>query len=123
MSESPIRVFVYGTLKKGFCNHRLLEGCTLLGEAESSFHGYQMFDNGAYPCLIEGSEKVKGEMYVVSQDVLRNLDMLEGHPELYLRKKRMFNIKGKSLEAWVYMYQQACKGMSYVVGCEYKKET
>lgn len=115
-----IRVFVYGTLKHGFYNHRWMQGSVYLGKAESTFHGYMMYDNGNYPVLVTGSEVVKGELYVVSEETLKNLDMLEGHPDLYERKKRMFNIKGVSVEAWVYMYQGACRGMRYVKDCEYK---
>lgn len=123
MSE-PIRVFVYGTLKKGMSNHRLLENSQFLGAAESITAAYAMWCNGRYPMLVEdGSQKVHGELYVVDDETFRNLDHLEGHPDLYKRKKKLFNIKGVTVEAWVYLYNYGIgKSYEFVKGCNWRSE-
>lgn len=83
-------VFVYGTLKKGYCNDHYLTDAKFISNAVT-YERYQMhpvIGNG-YPFLIK-SEKVnfiKGEVYEVnSQEILDNLDMLEAYPFLYLKE-------------------------------------
>lgn len=101
-------VFVYGSLKKGFHNHQLLSGndATFLGEAESTAPAYAMLDLGSFPGLIEGDQRVKGELYEVNQYTMDNLDALEGHPYMYERKLARFKMEGHKIkEAWVYMYK------------------
>ena len=81
-------VFVYGTLKNGYCNHSVLGDSSGLGGAVTvdEFH---MCEH-AYPFLVESSEllskRVRGEVYDVSPAVLGRLDRLEGVPRLYVRK-------------------------------------
>ena len=79
-------VFVYGTLKKGFGNHRLLENAHCLGEAY--LPRVIMLDLGAYPAIIAGGKKeVTGEVYQVDAETLARLDRLEGHPSFYERRQ------------------------------------
>lgn len=76
--EGLQRVFVYGTLKKGFGNHeRLLKECKELGTA--TIEGI-MFHLGAFPAISLGEPfgKIHGEVYEVSWDKLIDLDQLEG---------------------------------------------
>lgn len=79
-----MRIFVYGTLKRGFGNHRLLATATFVGEATTLPH-YTM---EAYRCprvSKGGTTSIHGEVYEVDQRTLQNLDRLEGHPTLYCR--------------------------------------
>ena len=79
------RVFVYGTLRQGFGNHRLLEGATFIGPATTAAE-FTMLHLGAYPGLIhDGTTQIVGEVYEVDADQLRHLDRLEGHPDFYHR--------------------------------------
>ena len=79
-------VFVYGTLKKGFGNHRLLEKSHCLGEAY--LPRTKMVNLGAYPAVIAGGKKeVMGEVYQVDEETLARLDRLEGHPSFYERQQ------------------------------------
>ncbi|KAL9246935.1 hypothetical protein vseg_020413 [Gypsophila vaccaria] len=80
-------IFVYGTLKRAFPNHHLLE--TFLPTDDAKFLGvYQTA--GPYPMVrgplgvpflinLQGSgQRVKGELYSVSGRALARLDELEG---------------------------------------------
>ena len=81
-------VFVYGTLKKGFGNHRLLAGAEFCGKAYIA--RVIMLDLGAYPAVIHGGHKeVEGELYRVNDAILSDLDRLEGHPHFYERQTVM----------------------------------
>lgn len=81
-------VFVYGSLKKGFHNNKLLEDSTFLGAAITE-DMYDMFSYGSFPAVVEDgtSYKIKGEVYYVSDETLKDLDMLEDNGRFYMRKK------------------------------------
>lgn len=102
--KGMIRVLVYGTLKKGHSNHILLE------QAKADFLGYDsitgkynMFDMGSIPATMESESKnrIRGELYAISPDGLAALDMLEGHPNFYARRKLWTDLNAR--RAWVYM--------------------
>ncbi len=94
------RVFVYGSLMRGMANHRLLDspGVEFVGEAKT-VPAFVMLDLGDFPGVIpcqsnfstDGIDAtptaIHGEVYVVSRNVFRNLDMLEGYPRLYDRRE------------------------------------
>jgi gamma-glutamylcyclotransferase (GGCT)/AIG2-like uncharacterized protein YtfP len=76
--EGPQKVFVYGTLKKGYGNHEYhLKGCEDLGPAE--VEGL-MFHLGGCPAisLYEPFGKIRGEVYQVTWDHILGMDQLEG---------------------------------------------
>jgi gamma-glutamylaminecyclotransferase len=82
-------VFVYGTLKRGQRNHRLLQDQEFLGQART-LPGYRLYDCGRYPALVEDSKNglaVWGEVWKVSEPVLRQMDEYEGVPDLYSRRE------------------------------------
>lgn len=86
MGVKLYNVFVYGTLLSGEYNH------DVLGDSELTFSGYvkipyRMINLGAFPALIKDTKehKIYGEIYSVTKDVLKDLDMLEGVPILYKR--------------------------------------
>lgn len=86
MSENH-KVFVYGTLKSGYGNNRILEGAVLLGRGYSKYK-YEMYCNGSFPYVIPGDKKlsVLGEVWEVNDKTLERLDWLEGHPTHYKRE-------------------------------------
>lgn len=72
------KVFVYGTLKKGFHNHEnYLKSCRELGRATIS--GI-MFHLGGFPAinLAERFTPIQGEVYECGWDEILNMDRLEG---------------------------------------------
>lgn len=79
-------VFVYGTLKKGYGNHRLLKDAAFAGRAVTNDR-YAMLDAG-FPVLMKaGGERrnVVGELYKVDQATLERLDRLESKGRMYDR--------------------------------------
>ena len=82
-----VRVFVYGSLKRGFVHHALLDGAEREGPAETA-PGYRLVLQGSYPALVPGrGGSVRGELYRVSAELLCRLDAFEGCPELYQRSE------------------------------------
>ena len=72
------RVFVYGTLKRGFRNHRFLEKSGFVGEARTAAP-YRMLD-GRFPVLRDSGpdrRPVSGEVYEIDAPTLIALDDLE----------------------------------------------
>ena len=87
-------LFVYGTLKKGFGNHRVLyDGSappTLLSSNAYTYDTkWDIIPNGprggGFPYLIPGDYSVMGELYLVNDKVFRQCDGLEGYPNFYDR--------------------------------------
>jgi gamma-glutamylaminecyclotransferase len=80
------RVFVYGTLKRGFSNHDLLKGCEFVGRA-TTMSTYKMIEIG-FPVIMPDPEgkPVAGEVYAVDDETLARLDQLEREGRAYDRK-------------------------------------
>jgi gamma-glutamylcyclotransferase (GGCT)/AIG2-like uncharacterized protein YtfP len=79
------RLFVYGSLKRGFVHHAELAGARLEGEVCTA-SGYRLVLKGRYPALAEGgTATVCGELYLVNPELLERLDVFEGCPKLYQR--------------------------------------
>lgn len=83
------KVFVYGSLKKGFGNHPLIDNPTTRLLGEYFLDGAEMFSLGSFPGVIRGEGRVTGELYEVDDSTLRDLDRLEGHPTFYERMPMM----------------------------------
>ncbi len=70
-------LFVYGSLKKGFGNHRLMTEAVYLGPGV--IEGYDMYSLRYFPAIVEGKGEVYGELYKVSEKELADIDALEGY--------------------------------------------
>lgn len=81
-------VFVYGTLKRGGSNHAFLSGQRFLGDARTT-PGFTLYSLGDYPGMVRApgdTAGVTGELWVVDDACLAELDRLEGLDEgLYER--------------------------------------
>ena len=74
-------IAVYGSLRKGLGNHRIIESDTTeyLGEFESE-PIYSMYSLGGFPGLHEnGNTSIKLEVYSVDDITARRVDQLEGY--------------------------------------------
>lgn len=81
-----ILVSVYGTLRRGFGNNKLLKNSEFLGETEIS--GFSMYSLGGFPGIIidkSNTKNIKIELFKVTQEELNSLDRLEGYPDFYDR--------------------------------------
>jgi len=76
------RLFVYGTLKRGGCNHHNMAGQQFMGEAITQ-PGYRLYDLGGYPGMVEaeGGLSIEGELWDVDDECKARLDILEGIDE------------------------------------------
>lgn len=102
-------LFVYGTLRKGEVNHKVLAESACIHE-QAVVKG-NLFDTGyGYPGLIEDTfDNVYGELYWISHSILREVDILEGFIEgrsdnLYERVIRQVITDTETFEAVVYIY-------------------
>lgn len=113
MSEKKgqkVYLFVYGTLMStNRSNRAYLDDAEYLGKF--TLNGYELYDLGSYPGIVEGNDKVKGELYAVSIDKLDDIDRYEGEGFLYTRK--MVQILGEGnekLNAYTYVYNKPVTG-------------
>ena len=84
--NNTTRVFVYGTLRAGEPNHRLLHGYEQVATLRTA-PTFELVNLGAFPAVTRGgSTAVVGEVYEVWSDTLADLDHLEGHPDFYRRE-------------------------------------
>ncbi len=100
------KLFVYGTLKRGYHNSFYLEGSKFIGE-DFTINKYFMAVSGYIPFVFEDWMEhefkgfIKGEVYLVDSFTLKKIDRLENHPYDYRRKKVKLKRFG---EAWLYFY-------------------
>lgn len=82
-------IFVYGSLKRSYALHHLLEDQTPIGPARTE-PLYRLFDLGSYPGLVDWPEglSIQGEVYRVTSKCIARLDEAEGVDEgLYARRE------------------------------------
>ncbi|XP_018320161.1 putative gamma-glutamylcyclotransferase CG2811 isoform X2 [Agrilus planipennis] len=112
------KVFVYGTLKKGEPNHGWFS------KDESGYHKFLCTAETTekYPLIIATKYNIpfilhapgngffiKGEVYEVDEKVLKNLDILEEHPDYYEREKRnvrSLNGDDEIMNVWIYFIKR-----------------
>lgn len=108
-SNKLIRLFVYGALMKGNSNHEnFLSNARFAGYFVAD--GFQIYDFGSYPLIAQNEiDKVRGEMYIVDNNTLCELDISEAKANLFTRK----SIKVVSetdpdevQEAYIYVYNK-----------------
>lgn len=103
-------LFVYGTLKKGCKNHRVLNGIPL--KAKAITNG-ELINLGPFPGFTpmpanSNRNPVQGELYEVTDDQLRRFDRFEGVPSLYFRQEiPVIDETGLHEMAYVYVVTQA----------------
>lgn len=92
-------VFVYGTLKRGFYNHDLLEKSKGNYLGLSEVFGYGCINRPGFPFAVKNNRrKVKGEVFKIPDDSLARLDALEGYPNMYTRSL----VETDFGKAWMY---------------------
>jgi gamma-glutamylcyclotransferase (GGCT)/AIG2-like uncharacterized protein YtfP len=98
------RIFVYGTLRQGGSNARLLADSEFLGRA-ITVEPYRLYDFGHYPAIIRGGQSfIYGEVYEVDGRTLRLVDRLEEHPDYYQRTEVEVQPFGT---VWTYVFEES----------------
>ena len=97
-------VFVYGSLKKGFNNHRLIKDCKF---EQATAPDIELHDGPGFPFAKRGNGVTHGELYEVDDETLSMLDCLEGHPTFYKREKTIVKTDSELKDAWIYLYKKA----------------
>src|SRR5512134_770258 len=103
--HSTHRVFVYGTLMRGFANHSYLQNAAFLGTA-LTVDRYALYAD-IIPFVIrqEPVSRIIGEVYEIDEFTLGELDRLERHPFWYRRDQVMVELSGgERLQSWLYFY-------------------
>jgi gamma-glutamylaminecyclotransferase len=101
-----MRLFVYGTLKRGQSRHRYLAGQSFVGAACTG-PLYRLYNVGEYPALVRSADglAIEGEVWDVDEACLRILDRVEGcNAGLYRRDSIDLAPPNDSLGAVTYFY-------------------
>lgn len=101
-------LFAYGSMKKDFINHHRLINEKFIGNAITK-NKYNMYPDNLYlfPYAIE-NEKVqhlKGELYLLENGAIKNIDVFEGVPNFYYRK--LISVICNEIEIKAYIYFRA----------------
>lgn len=110
-------VFVYGTLKKGYRLNRALASSEFLGTG-TTFDKFKMYNLGSFPMVTREDEiaQVLGEIYRVSEQVLSNLDAIEGHPGFYRRTEiKVLDEHAEIQDAYIYLGPEDGPNSRYAV--------
>jgi gamma-glutamylaminecyclotransferase len=120
---TKVRVFVYGSLRRGQGNHSIIGVATCVGEART-LRGFTLYDLGPFPALVHGGmSAVVGEVYEVDEPLLARLDRLEGCPRLYQRQG--ITLEDGTLAYTYVMRLDQVRGRSKIASgnwCEHREE-
>lgn len=115
--------FVYGTLKAGRGNNRILGDSTLLGKSLTCNY-YTLLNLGCPGAIIDANGKqILGEVYeVTSKEVVQSLDRLENNGNFYTRVLRPVELveSDEVLSAWI--YELTSRDFGYLGYCPINKE-
>lgn len=127
MNKDKILVGVYGTLKRGFYNHHLLEKAEFIKTTVIPDGNYCLYDLGSFPAVkvvLYGNEEttpVTVEIFQVDKETFDNLDRLEGYPSFY---NRVLIETPEGYHAWLYVMSSEQlsyhKGKSIIPDGNYK---
>jgi gamma-glutamylcyclotransferase (GGCT)/AIG2-like uncharacterized protein YtfP len=77
-----MRLFIYGTLKRGCYNHFYMSGQQFIGEAHTA-PNYRLYNLGGVPGMVSAAEglSIEGEVWEIDEACRTRLDVLEGVDE------------------------------------------
>lgn len=112
-------LFVYGTLKQGFCRHTALKNCPFIGTAWSRNTGWCMYrtnNANSYPIVFSPQDEtpgsIFGEVYLVPPFIIKTLDLIESNGIQYSRVYRTVDIHNRKLgprtmAVWMYLSERS----------------
>ena len=102
-------VFVYGTLMRGQRANHLMSGSDFAGCF--CLKDYAMYHLGSYPGIVPcAGESVMGELYLVSEEMIAQMDRYEREGDLYLRRSVTLTAGENTHTAEVYVYNRDVSG-------------
>jgi gamma-glutamylaminecyclotransferase len=105
--SSTVSIAVYGTLKKGLSNHSTyMKNAAYMGKGKT-FDSYKMVIENGIPFVFsktsESGFNITVEVYKIDLPTLDDIDVLEEHPNWYVRKQIPILLESKKIEiAWMY---------------------
>lgn len=122
--EQPFIFAVYGTLKRGFGNNRLLADAKFIG-THTTEPEYTMYSSGGFPIVKTGGEtSIKCELFATTDPaVINHVNMLEGYrgkddPNNWYDRKTINTAFG---DAEMYVMHEVPSRMPVVEGGEWKR--
>ncbi|MFW6179638.1 MAG: gamma-glutamylcyclotransferase family protein [Desulfohalobiaceae bacterium] len=108
LSSPKNLLFVYGTLRQGCSNHKLLQNARYIGKGQSRRRFSLYVDDYPYVLKTGETSSIKGEVYEVDQQTWQEVDILEGHPNWYCRERQEILLdSGGTVLAWMYFFPEA----------------
>lgn len=103
-------ISVYGTLKSGYGNNRILQGGNAVKVSDGVVRGFLLYDSGFPVAAHSESHSIKVEVWDIfdNKETLSRLDGLEGHRgndnpnSMYFREVVTVHTEGGTLEANIY---------------------
>lgn len=98
-------LFVYGTLKRGERNHRLIADQRFVREAVTA-PVYRVIDLGSHPGMVRDDGtgvSVHGELWDVSDCCLAELDEFEGIPDPFAREPVVIADSDEEVQAYLWV--------------------
>ena len=98
---SKMYAFVYGSLKRGLHNHRVLGDAEFVKSTVTK-DKYYMYGMGSFPAVTDKRKEahIQGEVYSIDSLHLEDLDHLEGNGSFY--KRKMVRLRGFPTPVWMY---------------------
>lgn len=96
-------IFVYGSLKTGYGNNRLLQSSEYCGQDITSSADFKMISLSSFPGVVHAERgfHISGELYRVNDKTLQSLDRLESNGSFY--KRELVKLKEFEEDAWMYV--------------------
>jgi len=129
-----MKLYVYGTLRKGFRLNEYLGNATFLKKV--TLKGFKMYDNGgSFPYVVHvpnSSATIVAELYEIDEKILEVCDRIEGIPYHYQRIEInnpetgfIYTVEQKKVQALrrIYSGDWALKGENDVINARSKKRT
>lgn len=105
-------LFIYGTLKTGFCNNNLLQGKGCLVCPAKTHPLYRMYVCGNFPAMVkeEGGIAIEGELWNVKKNIFQDLDEFEG-VGIGLYHREIILLASPCVLAHTYLFCRAVKNL------------
>ncbi|MBW7982804.1 gamma-glutamylcyclotransferase family protein [Enterobacillus tribolii] len=110
-----MRIIVYGSLRRKQGNSHWMTNAQWLGD--HVLEGYEMYDLGHYPAVIQGDGEIYCEVYRIDSTILSELDELKSNSRFYKREL----ISTPYGSAWIYLYLYPVEGYPRIASGDWLK--